>query len=167
MDDHKPPAEAGHLPLQGPHWHPERSVEAAGNFTPMRLLLRPGATVVEVTKPDTLVGRHSEADISLRLPDISRRHCRLVYTDERWHVFDLQSLNGLFVNGQRVRQAVLHHRDMVQIGGLTFEVDLREGPATLQLPASNPRTAQERILGSISAALPRELPGHGQDRLAS
>ncbi|HEV3259286.1 MAG TPA: FHA domain-containing protein [Gemmataceae bacterium] len=167
MDDQQPPSGASSLPLQGPHWHPERSVAAAVNFAPLRLLLQPGGTVVEVTKPDTLVGRHSEADIGLRLPDVSRRHCRFVFTNHHWHVFDLQSLNGLFVNGERVRQAMLRHRDTVRIGSLTFEVDLLHGPPTVQLPVRNPKSSEHGILGSISNALPRVRPSAGPDRLAS
>src|SRR5690349_9243757 len=71
-----PDADAGHLP-----------------FVPLRLVLRPGTTAVELTRPDMLVGRHTEADIRLSLPDVSRRHCRLVYAAGRWQIFDLNSLD--------------------------------------------------------------------------
>jgi pSer/pThr/pTyr-binding forkhead associated (FHA) protein len=96
-----------------------------------------------------LLGRHSDADVRLALPDISRRHCRVVYASNRWQVFDLNSLNGVFVNGDRVQQATLDQGDILQIGGLTFAVEL--GPPAVQdlaLPArdlgTRPLTRKER-----------------------
>jgi pSer/pThr/pTyr-binding forkhead associated (FHA) protein len=73
-----------------------------------------------------LIGRHSDADVRLSLPDVSRRHCRLVFAASRWQIFDLNSLNGVFVNGDRVQQATLDDGDIIRIGGLTFQVELGE-----------------------------------------
>jgi pSer/pThr/pTyr-binding forkhead associated (FHA) protein len=71
-----------------------------------------------------LVGRHSGADVRLPLPDVSRRHCRCLFIDGTWHVLDLNSLNGLWVNDEPVQQAVMRQGDQVRIGGFTFTVDL-------------------------------------------
>jgi hypothetical protein len=98
-------------------------------FFPLRLVLQPGGLCVSVTKPDAIMGRHSGADVRLSLPDISRRHCRFVSTDGLWQVLDLNSLNGVFVNGERLQEAPLRHGDRIRIGSLTFEVDLSEGMA--------------------------------------
>jgi pSer/pThr/pTyr-binding forkhead associated (FHA) protein len=100
-----------------------------------------------------LVGRHTDADVRLQLPDVSRRHCRFVFADRRWQVFDLNSLNGIFVNGIRVRHCLLCHRDQVQIGGCTFEVDLPlERPS--EAGSDHRPLSQEQIWGSIADALP-------------
>jgi pSer/pThr/pTyr-binding forkhead associated (FHA) protein len=93
-------------------------------FVPMRLLLQPGGLCVDINKPQMIVGRHSEADVRLGLPDVSRRHCRFVFADDSWQVYDLNSLNGVFVNGERLHQAAIRHGDRIRIGSLTFEVDL-------------------------------------------
>src|SRR5262249_51243393 len=71
---------------------------------------------------EVLVGRHSSAAIRLPLPDVSRRHCRFVFGGGRWQVCDLRSLNGTFVNDERVAQSELRGRDRVRLGGLTFLV---------------------------------------------
>jgi pSer/pThr/pTyr-binding forkhead associated (FHA) protein len=92
---------------------------------PLKLVLLPGGMSIELKKPDVLVGRHTAADVRLPLSDISRRHCRLIYTAGGWQVLDLGSLNGVFVNDRRVRQAALSHRDRIRIGSLVFEVRLR------------------------------------------
>lgn len=108
---------------------------AAGSlsaFKPLRLLAQPGGLCIELTRPDMLIGRHSEADVRLALPDISRRHCRFVFAEGHWQVFDLNSLNGVYVNDERLQEATLCQGDMIRIGGLTFLVDLSAGQAHLE-----------------------------------
>jgi pSer/pThr/pTyr-binding forkhead associated (FHA) protein len=77
---------------------------------------------LDLAKPDQLMGRHSTADIRLPLADVSRRHCRIVFFESRWHIIDLDSLNGVFVNNQRIREAVLKQGDRIRIGSFVFEV---------------------------------------------
>jgi pSer/pThr/pTyr-binding forkhead associated (FHA) protein len=151
MDDPRNPSEASGLPVQGPHW--------GAPLVPLRLVLRPGGAVVDLTRPDMLIGRHTDADVRLALPDISRRHCRVVFTDNRWQVFDLNSLNGLFVNGERVQQAVLNDGDTVRIGGLTFAVELG-AERTADEPPKTARNVATRTntLRSIADALPMPQP---------
>ncbi|NJN37217.1 MAG: FHA domain-containing protein [Nitrospiraceae bacterium] len=37
-----------------------------------------------MNRPDMIVGRHTECDIRLPLPDVSRRHCRLQFVEGCW-----------------------------------------------------------------------------------
>jgi pSer/pThr/pTyr-binding forkhead associated (FHA) protein len=138
MDENQAIATAAH-DLQGPHF--ARTHE----FRPLRLILRPSGVMVELTRPDMVLGRHSGADVRLPLPDVSRRHCRFVFNDGEWHVRDLDSMNGIYVNEEQVQQTTLHHHDALRIGGFTFDVDLGE--------AATPEGA---ILRSIANALPQE-----------
>lgn len=153
MDDHRQPAEeAGHS-LQGPHWRCSDAVALPHDFVPLRLLLESGSLSLQVTRPDMVLGRHSQADLRLPLPDISRRHCRFLFAEGRWQVVDLKSLNGVFVNGQRVERLALTHRDLLRIGSFTFVVDLL--PETQSLPSISSRPNQPtHILQSIADALP-------------
>lgn len=149
MNDPQQPAEAAPLPLQGPHWNsrPPGAADPA-SFFPLRLVLAPNGWATELTMPDMVLGRHSTADIRLHLPDVSRRHCRFVFRDGSWQVFDLQSMNGLYVNEERVEQATLHHRDQLRIGSYTFEIHLEAGEGTVPLPANGLNTL-ERIAGAL------------------
>ena len=116
--------------------------------TPLRLTLLPGGPAVELVKSDVVAGRHTTADIRLPLPDVSRRHCRFVHTGDCWQVIDLESLNGIYVNGVRVVSAVLGHRDRVQIGGFHFLVELG-----VSASATTTENAQE-FIQRIAEALP-------------
>jgi pSer/pThr/pTyr-binding forkhead associated (FHA) protein len=115
MDHPSPPSEAA------PRAEADRPAPA--DFVPLRLVLHPGGAMLEVNRVDALVGRHSDADVRLPLPDVSRRHCRLLWLEGRWHVLDLHSLNGVFVNDEAVQQAALQAGDLLRIGGFTFRVD--------------------------------------------
>jgi pSer/pThr/pTyr-binding forkhead associated (FHA) protein len=103
---------------------PERPAGPSTDGPPLRLVLEPSGMVVELTQVDTLIGRHSSADIRLPLPDVSRRHCRILHAAGRWRVVDLNSLNGVFVNDEQVEEAELQHGDRLRIGGFTFAVEV-------------------------------------------
>src|SRR5262245_29935032 len=113
MDDRQQPTEAIGLPVQGPHRPPERGSEP----TPLRLILLPSGMTIDLTQKEVIVGRHSDADVRLPLPDVSRRHCRFVWTAGAWQVIDTNSLNGVFVNEERVTQRQLQDGDLVRLGG--------------------------------------------------
>jgi len=130
------------LPLAG-----RLEPEPPSDFVPLRLLAQPGGLCIELTKPDMLIGRHSEADVRLALPDVSRRHCRFVFAEGHWQVLDLNSLNGVFVNDQRLQEATLCQGDQIRIGGLTFLVNLGPGE-------------EQEVSQSIAEVLPRDEKEH-------
>ncbi len=63
------------------------------------------------------IGRSGFADLMLDDPTVSRRHALVVRTDEgELRALDDRSLNGLFVNGERVEWARLTDGDELEIG---------------------------------------------------
>jgi predicted nucleic acid-binding Zn-ribbon protein len=79
--------------------------------------------VVELECGWTRIGRSSLADIRLNDATVSRRHALVVLTDEgELKALDDRSLNGLYVNGERVEWAPLHDGDELEIGRYRFFV---------------------------------------------
>jgi len=65
----------------------------------------------------TRIGRSAVADVRLDDPTVSRRHALIVRTpDEGLRALDDRSLNGLFVNGERVEWARLSDGDELEVG---------------------------------------------------
>ena len=64
----------------------------------------------------TRIGRRTTADIVLDDNSVSRRHALVLDRGGMPVIADDRSLNGVYVNGRRVREARLHHGDEVQIG---------------------------------------------------
>jgi pSer/pThr/pTyr-binding forkhead associated (FHA) protein len=70
----------------------------------------------------TTVGRHPDADIFLDDVTVSRRHAQFLRNGTRFEVKDLGSLNGTYLNGERIATEPLGDRSEVQVGKfrLTF-----------------------------------------------
>jgi pSer/pThr/pTyr-binding forkhead associated (FHA) protein len=69
-----------------------------------------------VDKPVITAGRHPESDIFLDDITVSRRHVEIVSSDAGVVVRDVGSLNGTYVNRERIDEAPLRHGDELQIG---------------------------------------------------
>jgi len=65
------------------------------------------------------IGRSTAADIVLDDSSVSRRHAVIVHRGGRTRILDDRSLNGVFVNGERVGEAVLSDGDGIAIGRVT------------------------------------------------
>ena len=64
----------------------------------------------------TRIGRSLAADIRFDDPTVSRRHALVVLQDDGVRVLDDRSLNGVFVNGERVEWRILRDGDEVVVG---------------------------------------------------
>lgn len=64
-------------------------------------------SVFELTASESVMGRYPFCDVVLPSHTISRQHARVVNVDDQFFVEDMNSLNGTFVNGDRVRGRVL------------------------------------------------------------
>jgi pSer/pThr/pTyr-binding forkhead associated (FHA) protein len=78
----------------------------------------------------TTAGRHPESDIFLDDVTVSRRHAEFRKTPEGFSVRDVGSLNGTYVDRERIDEALLHAGEEVQIGKfrLVFLTGHRSSP---------------------------------------
>ena len=83
----------------------------------------------------TSTGRHPDSDIFLDDVTVSRRHAEFYRQGDRFTVRDVGSLNGTYVNRERIEEAELFGGDEVQIGKFRLlflirspEVGRRRGP---------------------------------------
>ena len=100
---------------------------------------------------DVAIGRDLRADVRVAHPLISRTHLIVRFDQGRWIAIDNGSLNGLFVNHQRVPVVDIQDGLRVNIGNpdgpaLTFEVGRHQGsagrpPLTTSIPIVNPASA--------------------------
>ncbi len=74
------------------------------------------AQVFALQREWTRIGRSLAADIRFDDPTVSRRHALIVRQPDGLRVLDDRSLNGVFVNGERVEWSTLANGDEVVIG---------------------------------------------------
>ena len=81
---------------------------------------------LEVTKRRTVIGRSKECDVRIDDPSASRRHAEVRQEGTAYWIVDLDSTNGLEVNGLRTQRAKLDHGDKITIGSteISFRRDL-------------------------------------------
>ena len=72
--------------------------------------------VFEIVSAETLIGRAPTCGLQLADESISREHSVILAEDGIYQLEDLQSTNGIKVNGKRVRSTELDHGDEIEIG---------------------------------------------------
>src|SRR5258708_40323673 len=68
------------------------------------------------------VGRRESCDICMPFPNISGLHCELSFRNGYWHIRDLNSTNGIKVNGARVGEKALNPGDEISIGKRRYTI---------------------------------------------
>ncbi len=111
----------------------------------VRLVFRaagsPDHTEVDLAPGVYQIGRDPANEIVVEDDSVSARHCEITVAPEGAVVRDLDSTNGIQVDGQLVAEAILRHGQTLQVGNVPFRVE-----------------SAERISGANSTAVPPMPP---------
>jgi Protein of unknown function (DUF3662)/FHA domain len=127
QDEPASQAEPGHTMIYRP-----RAPQATQAVSPEELGVEAAAAAVSwdeerrtVDRRRLVIGRSRECDIQLNDPNVSRRHAELRQEGASYWIVDLESTNGIEINGRRLKRAKLEDGDRVTIGStdLTFHRD--------------------------------------------
>jgi hypothetical protein len=93
-----------------------------GGATTRVLVLLDGEQPIKypLYKNEMTIGRIEAADIMIDSHFISRMHARVVATAKGISIEDIESKNGVKVNGKLAKSHALQHGDLVSLGGLRF-----------------------------------------------
>jgi hypothetical protein len=83
------------------------------------------------------IGRDPSSDIFVDDTRVSRHHADLIHHRLDWSIVDIGSTNGTYVNGARVREAVLRPGDRIQLGDIQL---------VLRRPGAGPSDRQGRAV---------------------
>ena len=78
-----------------------------------------------------MIGRSSRCDLTLADESISRNHAELILGPDGWTLRDLDSRNGIEVNGRRVSQRALRDGDQLKIGSVAMQCEITGSPAAV------------------------------------
>lgn len=120
-------------------FHPDRPAESFEDEVTVDLDEIPTETALLVVKrgpqagarflldaPVTCAGRHPESEIFLDDITVSRRHAEIERTPTGYRLRDVGSLNGTYLNRERISETELANGDEVQIG--KFKLVFFQGP---------------------------------------
>jgi hypothetical protein len=135
----KPPAREGESPSQGEEGHTmvysavrERQAsqskrKPAERLVETRAIVSLGDRRYVLDGPRAAIGRGKGCECVLRDPNVSRRHAELRRAESGdWQIVDLDSTNGIKVNGRRVSTSRLSPGDEVTLGTTTFTFDIEQ-----------------------------------------
>ena len=105
------------------------------------------------------LGRSEDCELCLEDISVSRHHARLHVSEDRIFIEDLDSGNGLWFNGRRVRTQTLVDGDEIVIDPFTIKVEFEELSETGQV------TAELTAVGEEATQLLEDVPENKTDQL--
>jgi adenylate cyclase len=81
-----------------------------------------GGDTIPLLRSVMVLGRRESCDVPLNFPNISGMHCELSFRDGYWSLKDLNSTNGVKVNGLRVQSRPLKPGDEIAIAKRRFTI---------------------------------------------
>lgn len=114
--------QVGAIPLVG-HATRSRALHVPKLDPGQYLAIEDGGEVVVVALEQevTHIGRAFSADIRLDAVAVSRRHALVLREGDAVQVLDDRSVNGVWMNGERVERATLSPGDRFVLGGITLQ----------------------------------------------
>ncbi len=94
---------------------------------------------IQLVGNELTIGRGDSNNISLKADGVSRAHARLYAGDGGWGVEDLDSTNGILINGNRVKKGWLKPGDTLLIGTVTYKY------LTLEQESPPPASTEEAV----------------------
>ncbi|HEY2518349.1 MAG TPA: FHA domain-containing protein, partial [Polyangiaceae bacterium] len=120
-----------------------------------------GQQAIEL-RPINSLGRHPNNSIQLLDKIVSKEHCILEQRDGQFILRDLGSLNGTYINGERVRgEQSLKHGDEIALGSTRARYDDGSGPMNFAPPAIGPGAIQQPLPAAPWQPPPASLPPVG------
>ncbi|MHB0914417.1 MAG: FhaA domain-containing protein [Thermoleophilia bacterium] len=118
----EPQADIGQTIVYRPGGAPDGTMSVSADdarelgLTKEKITLSTPEGVHEISKRVTLIGRGQQADLRLHDPNISRRHAEVRQRGNDYLIVDLDSTNGIEVNGKQVKSKVLENGDIITLG---------------------------------------------------
>ncbi len=129
-----------------------KGLSGAPNSGPRRFWLEHDGPSIELRRGQMLIGRSSGCHIVLEDNMVSRRHAELRVSDDAVTVQDLGSVNGIYVNGERVREPRrLRDGDRLLVGQRELKLKSLERDS---MPAMHDRLTAETLGGELRVPAP-------------
>jgi ABC transport system ATP-binding/permease protein len=118
------------------------------------------------TRSELKIGRTDDNDIAIDHRSLSRTHCKVVREDSgEWRVIDLQSANGLMVNGEPYAQVTLRPGDILELGHVKLQFvaagEAATAPAITSVTQETRRVASRAPVYAVAGALAVIIVGVG------
>lgn len=98
-----------------------------------------GGDPIPLRKNLLIVGRRPSCDIHLDFANVSSKHCEMAFVNGYWRLRDLNSSNGVKVNGVRIEEdKFVQPGDLISFGKHRFEIDYTPDPNAAPIEEVDP-----------------------------
>jgi pSer/pThr/pTyr-binding forkhead associated (FHA) protein len=101
----------------------------------LRIILKFNGTVLKELKVDQdeiIIGRDAGNDIQIDNIAVSREHAKICRGPNYYFIEDLNSTNGIFINGKKINKKFLTEDDEISIGKYSLQIALEDHPALMK-----------------------------------
>jgi Protein of unknown function (DUF3662)/FHA domain len=100
----------------------DAQIVAGAHGVPATLVLSDGRRV-QLGPDRAFIGRLPDCAVALTDPQVSRHHAEIRHDERGYSVVDLDSMNGIEVNGVRVREHLLNDGDVIVVGATSIRYE--------------------------------------------
>lgn len=109
--------------------------------------------MIKLRRDATIFGRE-KGDIVIDDTEVSATHCQIQEINGVYHIFDMNSTNGTYVNKERIVKAKLKEDDVVTIGGTSFRFSMQDEKnvrhiSTVFKPTNNDRSRSTSVIETL------------------
>jgi len=106
----------------------------------------------KITGSTVRLGRSADSDIVVTDASVSRNHAELIRVNESFVIKDLNSSNGVFVNGKKIKEHYLASGDVFSIGNHEYRYIEKESILPRENQASSIRSSDGGTIPGISSS---------------
>ncbi|MBQ46376.1 MAG: hypothetical protein CMP10_02595 [Zetaproteobacteria bacterium] len=114
--------------------------------------------IIKLRRDATILGRE-KSDVVVADNEVSSIHCQIQNINGTFHIFDMNSSNGTFVNNEKVVKAILKVGDIIVIGKTKFKFELKDEKRVRHIPTlfKSGVTSSNRGSGVVEDLIEKEL----------
>lgn len=112
--------------------------------------------VFDVEWPAVTIGRTDENEIAIDHASISRHHVKIVCEEGVYKLYDLDSANGVLINGEEFTACDLRWGDIIELGQVKIRFSAAEEDLSAYVPATPPAAVEETVAAGSSES-PKSL----------
>jgi pSer/pThr/pTyr-binding forkhead associated (FHA) protein len=119
---------------------------------------------VKLRRDATIFGRE-KGDVVINDHEISSTHCQIQNINYSYHIFDMNSTNGTYVNNERVVKSKLNDGDVITVGQSSFKFMLENESsvrhiATIFKSRDNPSESKSSLVDTLIESEMRTTQNH-------
>ena len=100
--------------------------------------------------PEVTIGRGKSNIVVLDDPQVSLNHAKIVLRHGKFYIYDQRSLNGVLINGKKVRGVNLNHGDEIKLGDSILLFEDPDATSSNAVPPKKTGTAAPATPGSLT-----------------